>query len=90
MFRQLSNGIPIESWFMDKNDNELLKLVPFLEKLVEMVRNCFCWIFFFQLLNAFVKSTLVSLYLLLWWLQNEDVRPHVRERFRLHDLLPPD
>lgn len=53
---QLSNGIPITSWFSEPDDNELLSMLPFLRQLLHM----------------------------------NDVRPAIKQFYRLHELLPPD
>jgi CTD small phosphatase-like protein 2 len=50
---QVENGIPIESWFDDPRDTELLKLRAFLDTIIDA----------------------------------DDVRPHVRAKFRVHDLI---
>jgi len=50
---QVDNGIPIESWFDDESDQELLRLVPFLESMMD----------------------------------EPDVRPRIREKFKLHELI---
>lgn len=49
----MDNGIPIESWYDDRNDNELLQLLPLLERVAAA----------------------------------PDVRPLLREGFRLHELV---
>lgn len=51
---QIDNGIPIKSWYEQKNDCELLNLIPFLEEIIQ---------------------------------RDADVRPMIREKFRIHDYL---
>lgn len=32
----MNNGVPIETWYDDEGDDELLNLLPFLESLVDV------------------------------------------------------
>ncbi|XP_064388233.1 CTD small phosphatase-like protein 2-B, partial [Halichondria panicea] len=53
---QMSNGVPISSWFVEDTDSELMQMVPFLESLLD----------------------------------KDDVRPYIRDKYRVHELLPQD
>lgn len=36
LLSQIDNGVPIKSWYDDDTDDELLRLLPFLESLVDV------------------------------------------------------
>lgn len=81
---------------------ELMKILPFLEHLVNLVSvgfgeamaffvflsisNWIIWIFFR------IVIILIGIFIPILPLpqQNQDVRPHIREKYRLFSYLPPD
>lgn len=87
----MENGIPIESWFADQSDMELMKVLPFLEHLVSLVSSkAFNWPSI-VILTEFLPFVPFSTPLVQQSIsQNEDVRPHIREKYRLFSYLPPD
>lgn len=63
-------GVPIESWFVEQSDDELLKLMPFLEQLRRD--------------KVYIHPNPAHSQRRL---QIEDVRPHVRDRYRIAELV---
>lgn len=70
---QLFNGVPIESWFCDESDSELLTLIPFLESLLGQVQSCDYSVWSCDCLHF-----------------QDDVRPLIQDKYRMHELLPSD
>lgn len=68
---------------MDQNDRELMKVLPFLEALAKAVSQLSC-----AKLNG--ATELLQPNRTPFCLQRQDVRPQIRDKYRLFSYLPPD
>ena len=85
---QTSNGVPIESWFDDPDDTELLKLLPLLNRLdaakvrIGVTSILFFSFFFFSFFLFFFFPSLTPTNP-----NKQDVRTVLRDEFRMQELV---